>query len=116
MVSQPKHTSLQTILTQIFALIRPFPNTIKSLLLFCTFLAISFCSTNSFAQFTYELDKITRFEQMGAEEGLTTGFTMCMHEDKYGFIWIGTQLGLNLYDGYEVISDLTNEIIEYIYK
>jgi len=25
-----------------------------------------------------------------------------MHRDKYGFIWIGTQFGLNLYNGYEV--------------
>ncbi len=102
MVSQPKHTSLQTILTQLFARIRHFPNTIKSLFLFCTFLIISFCTTNSFAQFTYELDKTTRFEKMGVEEGLSSGWTTCIHQDKYGFIWIGTQFGLNLYDGYEV--------------
>jgi len=55
-----------------------------------------------FAQFTYELDKTTRFEKMGVEEGLSSGYTTCIHQDKYGFIWIGTQKGLNLYDGYEV--------------
>lgn len=25
-----------------------------------------------------------------------------MHQDKYGFIWMGTVVGLNLYNGYEV--------------
>ncbi|MEJ2595677.1 MAG: two-component regulator propeller domain-containing protein, partial [bacterium] len=55
-----------------------------------------------FAQYIYELDKTTRFDRMGAEEGLSTGYAQCIHQDKYGFIWIGTQLGLNLYDGYEV--------------
>ncbi|MCD4730153.1 MAG: hypothetical protein K8R74_06115, partial [Bacteroidales bacterium] len=75
---------------------------IKSLFLFFSFLTISFCSTISFAQFTYELDKTTRFEKMGAEEGLSSGYVTCIHQDKYGFIWIGTQWGLNLYDGYEV--------------
>ncbi|MCD4730507.1 MAG: hypothetical protein K8R74_07895, partial [Bacteroidales bacterium] len=65
-------------------------------------LTISFITTHSFAQFTYELDKTTRFEKMGAEEGLSSGYVYCIHQDKYGFIWIGTQYGLNLYDGYEV--------------
>jgi len=39
---------------------------------------------------------------MGAEEGLSSGDVYCIHQDKYGFIWIGTQTGLNLYDGYDV--------------
>ena len=39
---------------------------------------------------------------MNAEDGLSSGYPTCIHQDKYGFIWIGTQYGLNLYDGYEV--------------
>ena len=39
---------------------------------------------------------------MGVKEGLSSKYTTCMHQDKYGFIWIGTQFGLNLYDGYQV--------------
>ena len=66
------------------------------------FLLFSLFSFQCFAQFTYELDKTTRFEKMGVKEGISTEYTTCIHQDKYGFIWIGTQSGLNLYDGYEV--------------
>ena len=77
------------------------------------------------SQFTYELDKTTRFEKMAAEEGLSTGFTLCMHQDKYGFIWIGSQYGLNLYDGYKVdifnadqkkLNSLYNDVINGIFE
>ncbi|MCK5280228.1 MAG: hypothetical protein KAK04_16855, partial [Cyclobacteriaceae bacterium] len=102
MVTQPKHTNLQALPAKESARISSIPKTIRSLFFFCLFLTISFCTTNLFAQFTYELDKTTRFEKMGVEEGLSSGYTFCIHQDKYGFIWIGTQHGLNLYDGYEV--------------
>nr|NQU93316.1 hypothetical protein [Bacteroidota bacterium] len=42
-----------------------------------------------------------RFERIGVDQGLSSRYTTCIHQDKYGFIWIGTQFGLNLYDGYE---------------
>ncbi len=102
MTVQPKHINLLTLPPQTLAWNGSGLVTIKSFFLFCLFLTISFCSTGVFAQYTYELDKTTRFEHMSAEEGLSTALAMCMHQDKYGFIWIGTQLGLNLYDGYEV--------------
>ncbi len=38
---------------------------------------------------------------MGDEQGLSSENCTCMHQDKYGFIWIGSVYGLNLYDGYE---------------
>lgn len=75
---------------------------IKKVRLLVLFLLFSLLSQQTFAQFTYELDKTTHFEKMGADEGLSTVFTTCIHQDKYGFIWIGTQMGLNLYDGYDV--------------
>lgn len=102
MAAQPKHINLLTLPAQTSAWKNCITKTIKSLFLFCTILTISFCPTNSFAQYTYELDKTTRFEKMGAEDGLSSEYTTCIHQDKYGFIWIGTQFGLNLYDGYEV--------------
>lgn len=101
MLNQPQHTNLLTILTQAPTRISSIPETIKSLFLFCLLLTISCCTNPSFAQFSYELDKTTRFEKIGAEEGLSSGYVCCIHQDKYGFIWIGTQYGLNLYDGYE---------------
>jgi len=102
LVAQPKHTCLDTPPPQAYARICSIPKTIKSLFIYCLLLTISLCNTPLFAQLTYELDKTTRFEKMSVEEGLSTGFTTCLHQDKYGFIWIGTQYGLNLYDGYEV--------------
>ncbi len=122
MVEQPKQTGLLTILTQIFARISTVQVTTKLLFLFCLFLTISLCTTSTFAQYTYELDKTTRIEKMRAEEGLSTGDVYCIHQDKYGFIWIGTQFGLNLYNGYEVKvfnADATNSqslINNYIYS
>ena len=102
MASISKHIILLTLARQIIALNISIPKTIKPLFLFFSILTISVCTTNAFAQYTYELDKTTRFEKMGAEEGLSTGYATCMHQDKYGFIWIGSQFGLNLYDGYNV--------------
>ncbi len=100
MRAQSKHTRLLTLQVQRSARNNQFhkPN---SFILFCLILTISFYTSHSFAQYTYELDRTTRFEKMGAEEGLSSGYVYCMHQDKYGFIWIGTQYGLNLYDGYE---------------
>lgn len=65
---------------------------------------IFFFSTLLFAQYTYTLDKTTRFGKLGINEGLSTDLSRNIHQDKYGFIWIGTQRGLNLYDGYQVKS------------
>ena len=74
----------------------------KTVSLSLIILLFGIMSFQGFAQFTYELDKTTRLEKMGVEQGLSTKSTTCIHQDKYGFIWIGTQYGLNLYDGYEV--------------
>jgi len=41
-----------------------------------------------------------RFEHFGAEQGLSQHAVNCMIADKNGFIWVGTQDGLNRYDGY----------------
>jgi len=74
----------------------------KSIPIIFLILSLNILNTTVFAQSTYILDKTTRFEKIGPEEGLSTGYTTCMHQDKYGFIWIGTQYGLNLYDGNKV--------------
>ncbi len=41
-----------------------------------------------------------RFEHFAAEQGLSQHAIICMVQDHNGFIWIGTQDGLNKYDGY----------------
>ncbi len=40
------------------------------------------------------------FEQMTIKDGLSQSTVNCIYQDSKGFIWIGTQDGLNRYDGY----------------
>ncbi|MEM6697841.1 MAG: ATP-binding protein, partial [Bacteroidota bacterium] len=39
-------------------------------------------------------------EKLTLEDGLSQGFVSCLHQDREGFIWIGTKNGLNRYDGH----------------
>jgi PAS domain S-box-containing protein len=43
---------------------------------------------------------VTRFERLGLEDGLSQGCVNAILQDSQGFLWIGTQDGLNKYDGY----------------
>ena len=42
-----------------------------------------------------------RFEHLSLEDGLSQSSVYTMHQDRQGFIWMGTQAGLNRYDGHE---------------
>lgn len=42
-----------------------------------------------------------RFERIGLNQGLSQSSVYTMLQDSQGFIWVGTQDGLNRYDGYE---------------
>ena len=41
-----------------------------------------------------------RFERLSLEDGLSQNSALAMLQDSQGFLWIGTQDGLNRYDGY----------------
>ena len=41
-----------------------------------------------------------KFEHLGIVHGLSQSSVLSLHQDSYGFIWIGTRDGLNKYDGY----------------
>ncbi len=43
-----------------------------------------------------------RFDRLSVEEGLSQGSANVVLQDSLGFVWIGTQDGLNRYDGYRV--------------
>ncbi len=42
-----------------------------------------------------------RFERLGIEEGLSQNAVLAIAQDTQGFLWIGTEDGLNKYDGYQ---------------
>ena len=44
------------------------------------------------------------FTRIGLEQGLSQNSVYALIQDKRGFIWIGTQDGINKYDGYSFIS------------
>ena len=42
-----------------------------------------------------------KFKTIGIEDGLSQGTEFCLCVDSKGFVWIGTEAGLNKYDGYD---------------
>ena len=47
------------------------------------------------------LDKI-KFDKISIDEGLSQSVVYCVIQDSFGFIWFGTQDGLNKYDGRKI--------------
>lgn len=48
--------------------------------------------------------QVLRFERLTQDDGLSQNVVNVISQDSFGFIWIGTQDGLNRFDGYEVRS------------
>ncbi len=44
------------------------------------------------------------FKKLTVEDGLSNNIVSAVLEDHYGYIWIGTNRGLNRYDGYQIRS------------
>ena len=68
-------------------------------------------------------DNSIRFERISAEQGLSQSVVLDILQDSQGFIWFGTQDGLNRYDGYEFVvykhdpedpNSLSNDLIQSI--
>jgi signal transduction histidine kinase/CheY-like chemotaxis protein/ligand-binding sensor domain-containing protein len=43
-----------------------------------------------------------KFHHLGSNEGLSESNVLCIIQDSRGFMWFGTQDGLNRYDGYKI--------------
>ncbi|MBN2389274.1 MAG: hypothetical protein JXR84_01040 [Anaerolineae bacterium] len=43
-----------------------------------------------------------KFDFISTEQGLSTALVMCIAQDRQGFMWFGTQDGLDKYDGYDI--------------
>src|SRR5262249_36030821 len=66
-----------------------------------------------------------QFERLSIEEGLSQAYALCILMDSHGFLWVGTQDGLNRYDGYnfkifrnnpEDPSSISSNFIRTIYE
>jgi len=49
-----------------------------------------------------------RFERLSIEQGLTQQSVLTILQDRRGFMWFGTQAGLNRYDGYRITAFRNN--------
>ncbi|UXI70197.1 ligand-binding sensor domain-containing diguanylate cyclase [Tahibacter amnicola] len=48
------------------------------------------------------IDASDAFGRLSVEEGLSQASVSCILQDRHGFLWFGTQFGLNRYDGYSL--------------
>lgn len=51
---------------------------------------------------TFNVHSAARFEKITIEHGLSQNTVMCILQDSQGFLWLGTQDGLNRFDGHEL--------------
>ncbi|MCI0529458.1 MAG: hypothetical protein L0Y56_18620 [Nitrospira sp.] len=57
------------------------------------------CILNGALPLYAQKDEMT-FEHLSVEQGLSYSVVTCIAQDRKGFLWIGTENGLNKYDGY----------------
>ncbi|CAM2009236.1 ATP-binding protein [Acanthopleuribacter pedis] len=53
--------------------------------------------------FLWGRENFVKFERLGIEQGLSQNVVSAIHQDHRGFLWLGTQDGLNRYDGHEFV-------------
>lgn len=59
-----------------------------------------FCYQQLYAQQNLSGKQNVKFTHITTGDGLSQSTVTCMLKDKYGFMWFGTEDGLNKYDGY----------------
>jgi len=50
-----------------------------------------------------------KFKHLTADGGLSSNRITCIYRDSNDFLWVGTEMGLNKYDGYQVIQYLQDD-------
>ena len=85
---------------------------------FLWYLLLALCYSINLQAQSYTAD----IQHISAEDGLSNRFVNTIIEGSNGFMWIGTDYGLNRYDGYEFKlytaenSNLTSNIVRAIYE
>lgn len=64
--------------------------------LLCVIIKIILCTT----LFAFNQNNAISFETLGIKEGLSQSSIFCIKQDSQGFMWFGTEDGLNKYNGY----------------
>lgn len=64
--------------------------------IFVLFFSIFLCQPSTFSQ-----RQDIKFHHLNVEDGLSRSTITCIYRDSRGFMWFGTQNGLNKYDGYD---------------
>src|SRR5688572_26245554 len=62
-----------------------------------------------FPGFSFSQKENIQFEHLSMKDGLSMNPVMAIAQDKKGFLWFGTQDGLNRYDGYSFKIFKTND-------
>lgn len=66
-----------------------------------------------------------KFKHLQVEHGLSSNVTSCILQDQRGFLWFGTDAGLNRYDGFQIRTykgggnyknDLSNGVIKCLFE
>ena len=74
-----------------------------ALSIFITAVASLLCSVPAWSDGTLSCMKC-----LNVEDGLSQSMVYCIHQDSRGFMWFGTQDGLNRYDGHEIVVFIMN--------
>ena len=53
-----------------------------------------------------------KFDRIGTDKGLTQANVTAIEQDDLGYIWLGTEDGLNRYNGYELETFLKDSNIK----
>ena len=64
------------------------------------FAAILHAQENAPSAATPGAERRVKFEHISLEQGLSQSTVRCLRQDRQGFMWFGTEDGLNKYDGY----------------
>jgi ligand-binding sensor domain-containing protein/serine phosphatase RsbU (regulator of sigma subunit) len=56
----------------------------------------------SLSSITLNAQQTIMFDHLSVKQGLSQGSVVCILQDRQGFMWFGTQDGLNRFDGYDV--------------